>query len=181
MRKKVPILSVLKSKTAPRFLKKLVPQGDCLIFTGGKNKHGYGFVDVSYNYGERRYAILTHRLAWALHAGEDPPADKMVCHRCNNPSCCNWEHLYVGTARDNSNDRVDFGTVRRGKDHPLYGVRGPAHPRAKYDQATRDKAIKMMAERWNFVRLSKELGISRDTLSKWWREYEAKCGRRKCL
>lgn len=51
-----------------------------------------------------------------------------VCHHCDNPPCCNPEHLYVGTAATNAKDRVDRGRHSR--------VPGEQSGRAKLDWDT---------------------------------------------
>lgn len=66
--------------------------------------------------GGREY-VRAHRLAYALHYGQDP-AGMVVCHRCDNPSCVNPEHLFLGTQQDNIDDKMRKGRARLGEDHP---------------------------------------------------------------
>jgi hypothetical protein len=44
-----------------------------------------------------------HRVMWILTNG-DIPAGKLVCHRCDNPPCCNPDHLWLGTIWENGQD-----------------------------------------------------------------------------
>jgi hypothetical protein len=46
----------------------------------------------------------SHRVAYELSTGKDP-GDLLVCHSCDNPPCCNPNHLFVGTHLDNNRDR----------------------------------------------------------------------------
>jgi len=77
--------------------------GDCQEWSGYRNKAGYGVVHLV-----GKGPVLAHRLAWALHNGEDP-AGLVVRHNCHNPPCVNPEHLASGTLQDNSDDMVRAG------------------------------------------------------------------------
>jgi hypothetical protein len=52
-----------------------------------------------------------------------------IMHHCDNPSCVNVGHLFVGTAADNHADMESKG---RGKLPPSYT--GSKHPRAKINE-----------------------------------------------
>ena len=64
------------------------------------------------------------RLALALTDGFLPEKDIFACHKCDNPKCCNPNHLWWGTHRENMDDctrkgrRVEFGKRRKGRENP---------------------------------------------------------------
>ena len=70
---------------------------DCWEWTGAKKKKGYGNVRINKKY------YLAHRVAFWIANGDFQ--DKfLVCHICDNPSCCNPNHLMLGTVKSNSAD-----------------------------------------------------------------------------
>jgi hypothetical protein len=61
--------------------------------------NGYGLIMVN---GKRMGA---HRYAFVMATGQAIPRGWHVCHRCDNPRCVNPEHLFLGSAQDNQDDR----------------------------------------------------------------------------
>lgn len=55
----------------------------------------------------------SNRVAWMLTNGPIPQG-LVVCHRCDNPPCCNPAHLFLGTKLDNDKDRIAKGRQCRG-------------------------------------------------------------------
>jgi len=69
---------------------------------------GYGQI-----YDGRKYrAVPAHRIVWELMYGVIPDGI-CVCHHCDSPSCCNPEHLFLGTRADNSHDAMQKGRLYR--------------------------------------------------------------------
>jgi hypothetical protein len=79
----------------------------CWPWHGGHHKEGYGV--VHYRVDGVRRTTTASRAAYAIEHGGMPPADQFVCHRCDNPPCCNPKHLYLGTQTDNMRDRIEHG------------------------------------------------------------------------
>lgn len=79
----------------------------CWNWSAGKIKAGYGYVwDKTKN---RR----AHRVSYEVFNGEITE-DLYVLHKCDNPSCINPEHLFLGTPKHNMEDKLQKGRGARG-------------------------------------------------------------------
>ena len=84
-----------------------VSSNGCWEWQAGKDKDGYGKVK---RFGK---TIRTHRLFYEYYV-EPIPEGLLALHHCDNPGCCNPEHLYLGTQLDNEHDKDSRGRRRNG-------------------------------------------------------------------
>ena len=100
----------LDHKAQARFEAKITvnPITGCWEWTASQNPDGYGQFKLN---GRREKA---HRVAHVLYIGEIPKG-MCVLHRCDNPSCVNPEHLFLGTHADNVKDKVAKGRAAKGE------------------------------------------------------------------
>ncbi len=82
--------------------------GQCWIWTGNKLPRGYGLINLN---GRGNYS---HRVSYLLHFGNFD-SDLQVLHHCDNPSCVNPKHLFLGTDLDNRLDCVAKDRHTRGE------------------------------------------------------------------
>lgn len=87
------------------FLDKLIVLEDgCWEWSHSRNSEGYGNIWVD------KKCKKAHRVSYELHFGPIPEG-LLVCHHCDNPPCCNPDHLFLGTDADNTQDKVNKGRM----------------------------------------------------------------------
>ncbi|MGV2383709.1 MAG UNVERIFIED_CONTAM: HNH endonuclease [Thermobifida fusca] len=130
----------------------------CLEFTGARTNDGYGKSFIGSRSDGSRTSVRVHRLAWAAVNGPIPEG-VMVCHRCDNPPCFNPDHLFLGTASDNTADMV---SKRR---HRYVPHRGSANGRTRLTvEAVRE--IRALASTGRSCRsIAREFGVAPGTVS----------------
>lgn len=96
-----------------RFWSKVDIRGlnDCWEYKSTLSKDGYGRHTIQKNLKKKTYR--SHR--YALMQCNINIKDKLVCHKCDNSSCCNPLHLFVGSALDNMQDKVRKGRQAKGE------------------------------------------------------------------
>jgi hypothetical protein len=131
-----PLIVRLERKYTPE------PNSGCWLWFGSVNDDGYGRVR-----GEDKKTKSAHRESYRLYRGEFDPK-LQVLHHCDNPSCVNPDHLFLGTVTDNMQDMKRKG---RGKSPQ----RGTKHHFAKLNT---EKAFE--------IRWLSSLGVKRRDLAK---------------
>lgn len=111
-------------------LKKRLAETDerCLVFTGYRDQKGYGRIGDN-----DRVVRLAHRVAYELAYAIKLTSEQCVLHRCDNSSCCNPNHLFLGTRADNNEDMRMKGRASGNRN------KGVHHP--KCITTTRDEMV----------------------------------------
>ena len=127
----------------------IASDADCWIWQKSKDRKGYGkFGTGSMKDGTRRIEIAS-RMAWIITHGEIEDG-LFVCHRCDNPSCCNPSHLYLGTCADNLQEMHGKGRFRN----------------KKWLSVDQVEKIKSLLDSRTNASISRELGISSSVVSR---------------
>ena len=112
----------------------------------GQTQGGYGRFKI----GKSRYNA--NRISYAIAYG-CTPADKFVCHICDNPLCVRPDHLFLGTATENALDRMQKNRTAKGSD-------------AGGAILKENQVIKILKDtRFQSV-IAKEYGVSKSTIGK---------------
>jgi hypothetical protein len=93
---------------AERFWSHVDTSGECWLWTGGGNIHGYGKLRLGNKH------LAAHRVAWELTNGAIPDG-LSVLHKCDVRACVRPEHLFLGTQQDNMRDCANKGRQALGE------------------------------------------------------------------
>ena len=160
---------------------------ECWEWQEGRTASGYGRFKPT----GRGRSVMAHRVAWEVIYGPIPDGFG-VCHRCDNPPCCNlveipeaervpdhpsglWTnrdgragHLFLGTPKDNADDMVVKGR------HGIPSQNGEANHHAKL---TEDAVRAIRGSTARGVDLARAYGVAPSVISqirsgKVWRHVE---------
>lgn len=94
-----------------------------------------------------------HRFSWNYYFGEIPDG-MFVCHHCDNPSCVNPNHLFLGTHQDNMDDMA-----KKGRRVSLTGEDCPSS-KLSYNDVRKIRALYDSGEIRNMSKLSRMFGVT---------------------
>lgn len=127
----------------------------CHEFQGSLN-NGYG--KVGFRLAEGGYkSVPAHRLAYELAHGE-VPKELQVCHTCDNRCCVNLEHLFLGTAKDNADDRE-----AKGRGNQPHGSRSPT---AKLSETKVVEIRNLKGAGFKNEELAARFGVNKSTIKR---------------
>jgi hypothetical protein len=130
-----------------------VTSNGCWEWQGVRSPLGYGRY-----YPAMGVKLQSHRHAYELAHGAIPEG-MHVLHRCDNPPCCNPDHLFLGTHADNMKDRQAKGRTRTGV------LRGVSNPGAKFTAEDVRSIRARVAGGETRTALAQEYGVSISAIS----------------
>lgn len=134
-----------------------VQSNGCWEFRGASNA-GYGIISVGRTPRGNKRAVRAHRLMWELTFGPIPRG-LYVCHSCDNRPCVNPDHLFLGTAKDNTADMIAKGRKNQAS---VVGVRNP-RARLTEDQVRQIK--RELSAGTGPTELSRRYGVGHGTIT----------------
>jgi hypothetical protein len=160
----VPPSIVLAEKDIARFWSWVNKTGNCWEWSGSGGR--YGRIKIN------REKISTHRLSYLLHFGPIPEG-LFVCHKCDNGKCVRPDHLFLGTAQDNTDDMVRKGryVANPGERHYTYRKpelirKGEAHPGVTLtNEIVREIRASYIPRKVTLLTLGKKYGVSYSLIS----------------
>lgn len=136
----------LKDRFYSKF--KINEDNGCWEWMATKFPNGYGCFKLN------RKSVGAHRVSYEIHNGKINK-NMVICHHCDNPSCVNPEHLFVGTQKENLLDRKLKGR----------SVEGNKNGRCKLSDKDILAIKRLLAEKIDQRDIAKSYGVAQTTIS----------------
>lgn len=105
---------------------------NCWEWSGARQERGHGVIKIT---GEKKN-MLVHRAVFEEIHGPIPDG-VLICHTCDNPPCCNPNHLFSGTQVDNMSDCSEKERIFKMK--------------LTYDEVKKMKQMRMAGMNWSAI------------------------------
>lgn len=138
------------------FEQRVIRQDNCWGWKGPVDQGGYPVMGCRRECGSDR----GHRASWLIHKGPIPKG-LHVCHACDNPICTNPKHLWIGTFKQNNDDKIRKG--RANWVQPPHKV-GSQNGGSKLTEE-QVKEIKILLEKGlTSPKIGRQYGVSKTTI-----------------
>lgn len=116
-------------------------------------KDDFGYTRIKYNGKQERLFRVIYMLTYG-----DIPEGMVIRHKCDNPACCNINHLEIGTIQENISDMITRN--RYAKSHP--NIKGEKNGQHKL---TLQQVNEIRNSKESQRNLAKKYNVSRTTIS----------------
>lgn len=130
-----------------RFLSNTKKTDSCWLWLGATNSKGYGRV------GMKGKVVGAHRYSYEIHK-ESIPDGLHVLHACDVRHCVNPSHLFLGTNKENVNDRV-----RKNRGANTLGF-GEGHKNSKLSDKDASDIRLMLSRGYTGYQLAKKYSVN---------------------
>lgn len=127
-------------------------ENGCINWLAKKDKDGYGKIQI-----EPGNRVLSHRFSYEHFIGKIPK-DIWVLHKCDNPSCVNPQHLFLGNAKDNALDRSKKG---RGARNNLAGYPMKMLPNSKLSKSDVLEIRKLLESKNTMIHIASIFNVNK--------------------
>lgn len=152
-----------------------LPKDVCWTWLGAMQSTGYGVVK------HKRKSYGAHRASFIVNKGEIPEG-MHVCHTCDNRSCVNPNHLWIGTPNENMQDKVAKNRQSKGfahaetfKNSALFKAnlaKGERHGRSKITDFQRNEIVCRVKSGQVQGLIGAEYGITQSAVSAIFRKHQ---------
>lgn len=122
-------------------------EDECWNWLSYKDKDNYGGFTIRFN--EKYYTYKCHRISYTLNKGNILEG-MCVCHACDNPSCVNPKHLFMGTIQENVTDMVNKNRQAKLKGEKQNGAK-----------LTEKQVLEIRNSNFTYKELANKYGVSR--------------------
>ncbi len=136
--------------------KHVIRKEGCWDWKGPEDKGGYAVMSCNPNIGPDR----GHRASWVIHNGPIPKY-MHVCHVCDNRICTNPDHLWLGTHKQNNDDKIAKG---RAKYITPPRKSGSENGAAKLNEEQVKEIKKLIKNGRSSYSIGKEFNVSKQTI-----------------
>lgn len=138
----------INKETKKRFLEKIKKSNKCWEWTGAKCLKGYGRFRIN------KVLFGAHRISYLIY-NSSIPSGIFVCHKCDNPSCVNPKHLFLGTRSDNMKDAFNKGRLK-----PLIGKKFENGENNISSKLSEEQVKRIREDGERAILLAKEFNVS---------------------